>query len=306
MTRRTLLFRALRLVLTVLVAAIAIFCMVRLSGDPTQILAGPDATPERVAQMRAQWGLDDPMHVQLWSFLINAVQGDFGHSITIGMPASELFLARLPATLLLGLASLGISLLVGLPLGILAALKHNSALDRLVMSLAVFAFSMPNFFLGVLFILLFSLQLHWLPSFGSGTALHLVMPALTLGLSGSGAIARFSRSSMLDVLNQPYVMAARARGVPMLRRTVLHALPNALIPLVTIIGMRLGDLIAGAIVVETVFAWPGIGRLLAESVSSRDLAVVQVIVLATSVTMVTANFLVDMLYGWLDPRVKQS
>lgn len=306
MTRRSLLFRALRLILTVLVAAIAIFFMVRLSGDPTQILAGPDAAPERVAQMRAQWGLDDPLHVQLWSFLANAVRGDFGFSVKIGIPAAELFLNRVPATLLLGLASLSVSLLVGMPLGILAALRHNSAIDRLAMTLAVFAFSMPNFFLGVLFILLFSLQLHWLPSFGSGSVLHLVMPALTLGLSGSGAIARFTRSSMLDVLNQPYMMAARARGVPMFRRTVLHALPNALIPLVTIIGMRLGDLIAGAIVVETVFAWPGIGRLLAESVSSRDLAVVQVIVLATSVTMVTANFLVDLLYGWLDPRVKQS
>ncbi|WP_412032835.1 ABC transporter permease [Nitratireductor aquimarinus] len=306
MSRRILLIRALRLCLTVLVAAIVIFLMVRLSGDPIEILAGPDATPERVEQMRAKWGLDAPLQAQFWSYLTNAVRGDFGYSIKIGMPAAELFLARLPATLLLGATSFGVSLLVGLPLGILAALRHNSAIDRLVMTLAVFAFSMPNFFLGVLFILLFSLQLHWLPSFGSGSALHLIMPALTLGLSGSGAMARFARSSMLDVLNQPYVMSARARGVPMLRRTVLHALPNALIPLVTIIGMRLGDLIAGAIVVETVFAWPGVGRLLADSVSSRDLAVVQVIVLATCVTMVTANFLVDILYGWLDPRVKQS
>lgn len=306
MNRRVLSARAIRLALTLLVAAIAIFLMVRMSGDPTLALAGPDATLEQIARIRDKWGLDAPLTTQLWSYLTNALAGDFGVSMETGLPAAELFLQRLPATLLLGGAGLAVSLLVGLPLGIVAALRHNTAFDRLVMSTAVFAFSMPNFFLGVLFILLFSLHLHWLPSFGSGTPLHLVMPALTLGLSGAGAIARFARSSMLDVLNQPYVLAARARGIPMPRRTLLHALPNALIPLVTILGMRIGDLIAGAIVVETVFAWPGIGRLLSQAVATRDLSVVQVIVLATAATMVLTNFVVDLLYGALDPRMKQQ
>ncbi|WMT92729.1 ABC transporter permease [Pelagibacterium sp. H642] len=306
MKARAFLARALRMGVTLLVVAVAVFFMVRLSGDPIGIMAGPDADPTFIAQMRERWGLDRPLHEQLVSFLIGIAQGEFGYSMSTGLPAAQLFLERLPATLVLGIASLTLSIVIGLPLGVAAAVRHNSALDRFVMSLSVMAFSMPNFFLGVLFILLFSLHLRWLPSFGSGSLAHLVMPVLTLGLSSAGAIARFARSCMLDVLNQPYMLAARARGIRPQRRTLLHALPNASIPLVTILGMRLGDLIAGAIIVETVFAWPGIGRLLAESVSNRDLAVVQVIVLATATTMVLANLAVDLLYGWLDPRVRKS
>lgn len=298
--------RALRMGITLFVVAIAVFFMVRLSGDPIEIMAGPDADPYFIEQMRERWGLDRPLHEQLIAFIGGIFRGEFGYSLATGLPAAQLFLERLPATLWLGFASLAFSIVIGLPLGIFAALKHNSALDRSVMSMSVLAFSMPNFFLGVLFILVFSLHLRWLPSFGSGSLAHMVMPVLTLGLSSAGAIARFARSCMLDVLNQPYMLAARARGIRPPRRTFLHALPNASIPLVTILGMRLGDLIAGAIIVETVFAWPGIGRLLAESVTNRDLAVVQIIVLATATTMVLANLAVDLLYGWLDPRVRQS
>jgi len=303
---RAFLARAMRMGITLFVVAIAVFFMVRLSGDPIGIMAGPDADPAFIAQMRERWGLDRPLHEQLVTFLIGIAQGEFGYSMSTGLPAAQLFLERLPATLVLGLCSLALSIIIGLPLGIAAALRHNSAIDRFVMSMSVMAFSMPNFFLGVLFILFFSLHLRWLPSFGSGSPAHLVMPVLTLGLSSAGAIARFARSCMLDVLSQPYILAARARGIRPQRRTFLHALPNASIPLVTILGIRLGDLIAGAIIVETVFAWPGIGRLLAESVSKRDLAVVQVIVLATATTMVLANLAVDLLYGWLDPRVRKS
>ena len=306
MKARAFLARAMRMGITLFVVAIAVFFMVRLSGDPIGIMAGPDADPAFIAQMRERWGLDRPLHEQLVTFLIGIAQGEFGYSMSTGLPAAQLFLERLPATLVLGLCSLALSIIIGLPLGIAAALRHNSAIDRFVMSMSVMAFSMPNFFLGVLFILFFSLHLRWLPSFGSGSPAHLVMPVLTLGLSSAGAIARFARSCMLDVLSQPYILAARARGIRPQRRTFLHALPNASIPLVTILGIRLGDLIAGAIIVETVFAWPGIGRLLAESVSKRDLAVVQVIVLATATTMVLANLAVDLLYGWLDPRVRKS
>lgn len=292
--------------ITLFVVAIAVFFMVRLSGDPIEIMAGPDADPAFIEQMRERWGLDRPLHEQLVSFLGGIFQGEFGYSLANGLPAADLFLERVPATLVLGLTSLVLSVAIGLPLGITAALYHNSPLDRFVMSMSVMAFSMPNFFLGVLFILLFSLYLRWLPSFGSGSPAHLIMPVLTLGLSSAGAIARFARSCMLDVLNQPYILAARARGIRPQRRTLLHALPNASIPLVTILGLRFGDLIAGAIIVETVFAWPGVGRLLAESVVERDLAVVQVIVLATATTMILANLAVDLLYGWLDPRIRKS
>jgi len=299
------LVRSLRLVATLFIVAVAVFFMVRFSGDPVDMLAGPDAEPEVLEALNAKWGLDKPMTTQLFAFFSNAVQGDFGRSMASNRPAAEMFLDRVPATLLLGLSSLTLSLLVGVPMGIVAALRQHSVFDRFVMSMSVLAFSMPNFFLGILFILFFSLHLQWLPSFGSGSLLHLVMPTLTLGLSASGAIARFSRSCMLDVLNQPYIRTARARGIPQLRRTIVHAVPNASIPLVTILGLRIGDLIAGAIIVETVFSWPGVGRLLALSVASRDLAVVQVIVLATAFTMVFANLAVDLLYGVLDPRVRR-
>ena len=299
------LVRAFRMFATLLVVALAIFFMTRFSGDPVSILAGPDASPEQIQQLNERWGFDRPLHEQLISYLTGIVRGDFGLSIRTYQPALDMFLERAPATLTLGLTSLALSILIGMPLGIIAAVNQHSAFDRFVMTLAVLGFSMPNFFLGILFILLFSLHLHWLPSFGSGTPAHLIMPAATLGLASAGAIARFSRSCMLDVLNQPYIAAARARGIRRERRTIIHALPNASIPIVTILGLRFGDLIAGAIIVETVFAWPGVGRLLASSVAARDLSVVQVIVLATALTMINSNLAVDLLYGLLDPRVRR-
>lgn len=303
--RKPFLIRALRLLITLVVMAVAVFLMTRVSGDPITILAGPDATPEVLEDLRAKWGLDKPWSEQFRIFITNAFHGDFGMSMRAGVPAAELFMERLPATLQLSGASLLLSIVLGMPLGILAAVRQHSFLDRFVMSLSVLGFATPNFFLGILLILLFSLHLNWLPSFGSGTFAHLVMPMFTLALSSAGAIARYARSTMLDVLNQPYIASARARGIVARRRTLVHALPNASIPLVTILGLRLGDLIAGAIIVETVFAWPGVGRLLATSVAARDVAVVQVIVLSTAVTMILANLLVDLAYGWLDPRVRR-
>jgi peptide/nickel transport system permease protein len=199
-----------------------------------------------------------------------------------------------------------VSILFGVPLGIVAALNRNKAIDRFVMSFAVFGFSIPNFFLGILLILLFSLVLRILPSSGSGSIWHMVMPVITLGTSSAGSLARFARSSMLEVLNMSYMRTASAKGVPRLRRISRHALPNAAIPLVTVLGFRLGALVAGAIVTETVFAWPGVGRLLVSSVSSRDLAVVQAILLMVSFCMIIANMLVDLSYGWIDPRIRTS
>ena len=203
-----------------------------------------------------------------------------------------MILERVPATLRLGLTSLGFAVLIGVSLGIVAALNRNRPVDRATMAFAVFGFAIPNFFFGILLILLFSLQLRWLPSSGHGTLAHIVMPA------------RFTRSSMLEVLNRPYMKAAQAKGVPYAGRILRHALPNAAIPLVTILGFSLGSLIAGSIVTETVFAWPGVGRLLVGSVGNRDLAVVQALVILIAFTMVMVNMAVDILYSVLDPRIR--
>ncbi len=211
-----------------------------------------------------------------------------------------------PRTLELGLVSFAVSLLIGIPLGVLAALNRNTALDRFTMGFAVFGYSIPNFFLGIVLILTFAMWLRLLPSSGSGSPLHMIMPVITLGTASAGSLARFARSSMLEVLNKSYMRAATAKGVPRLRRIAWHAIPNAAIPIVTIIGFRLGDLIAGSVVTETVFAWPGVGRLLVTSVASRDLAIVQTILIVVALTMVFANLFVDFLYGWIDPRVRIS
>jgi peptide/nickel transport system permease protein len=219
---------------------------------------------------------------------------------------TEIIAERVPWTVLLGLSAYAVAILVGVPAGIVAALRRGTALDRLVMGFAVFGFALPNFFLGILLILLFSLTLQWLPSSGTGSILHLLMPAATLGVYTAGTLARFTRSAMLEVLDKPYMRAAAAKGAPPLYRVLRHALPNAAIPIVTVIGLNLGALVGGAVVVETVFAWPGIGRLLVTAVTSRDLAVVQALVLLVAVTMVAANLAVDLLYGLLDPRIRTA
>jgi len=221
-------------------------------------------------------------------------------------PVLTVIAEAVPATLQLGLTALVVSIAIGIPLGIIAALNRNKPVDRFVMTFAVFGFSIPNFFLGILLILLFSLWLRVLPSSGMGTAWHLVMPAITLGTAAAGSLARFTRSAMLEVLNKLYMRTAAAKGVPRRRRIAWHAMPNAAIPVVTVLGFRLGDLIAGSIITETVFAWPGVGRLLVTSVSGRDLAMVQGILLMTAFTMVIANLLVDLTYGWIDPRVRAA
>ncbi len=297
------LFRAL---ITLLLVVTFAFVILRLSGDPVEILLGDDIDQATLQHYRELYGLDRPLPEQYLRYFGGIARGDLGFSLADERAVTTVIAEAVPATLLLGFTALLISLAVGVPLGIIAALNRNKAIDRFVMTFAVLGFSIPNFFLGILLILLFSLWLRWLPSSGMGTIWHLIMPAVTLGLSSAGSLARFTRSSMLDVLNRSYVRTAVAKGVPRLRRIVLHALPNAAIPLVTVLGFRLGDLIAGAIVIETVFAWPGVGRLLVSAVSARDLAVVQGVLLMTAVTMVTANLLVDLIYGWIDPRIRTS
>jgi len=295
--------RLVRIILTVWAAATLVFIMLRLAGDPTLALIPADLPQDVIDEYRARFGLDQPVPVQYLLYLGGLITGDFGFSFRTNGPALDLVLDRLGATLILTGTSLAIAVLLGVPAGIAAALRRNGWIDRTVMTAAVFGFAMPNFFLGILLILLFTLNLKWLPSSGFDGPANLLMPALTLGLASAGAYARMTRSSLLEVLNAPFMRTARAKGITPVRRLVVHGLRAILIPLVTLGGFSVGALIAGAIVTETVFAWPGIGRLLVISVSERDLAVVQLIVIFAAATMAITNTAVDILLGVLDPRI---
>lgn len=295
-----------RTALTLWLVVTFVFVVLRTSGDPIVTLLPPDAEPEVIEYYRELWGLDRPLLAQYAGYVSSVMRGDFGISLRDTRPVAQIVAERVPATLLLGVAALAVALAVGVPLGILAAVRRNSVWDRAAMAFAVFGFAIPNFFFGILLILLFSLWLRWLPSSGIGTVWHIVMPAATLGLATAGTLARFTRSSMLEVLRRPFMRAAQARGMDATGRILRHALPNAAIPLVTVLGLQLGALVAGAIITETVFAWPGIGRLLVSAVAARDLAVVQGLVLMIGCTMVIANLLVDLAYGLLDPRIRVS
>ncbi|ALG89040.1 MAG: ABC transporter permease [Confluentimicrobium sp.] len=296
--------KSLRAVLTMWLVVTFVFFVLRLSGDPTDVLLPDDIDQATRDFYRTLWGLDAPLWDQYVSYLRGLAHGDFGISFRNNQDAFQLVRDRVPKTALLGGTAIAIALLLGVPLGVLAALYRDSWLDRTVMGLAVFGFSMPNFFLGILLILIFSLQLRWLPSSGSGTWWHLIMPALTLGTGFAAQIARYTRSSMIDVLSKPYMRTARSKGAGPARRVGLHALPNASVPVVTILGLKVGEMLGWAVVTETVFAWPGIGRLLTNAVATRDLAVVQCIMIVLAFTMVSANVIVDLVYGWLDPRVR--
>ncbi len=304
MSLRFLGVKAFRTALTLWLVVTFVFVVLRTSGDPLVSLLPADSEPEVIEHYRTLWGLDRPLPVQYLRYMAAVFQGDFGISLRDTRPVIDLVTERVPATALLGFVALALALAVGVPLGILAAVRRNTLLDRLTMAFAVLGFAIPNFFFGILMILTFSLTLRWLPSSGTGTAWHLIMPACTLGLATAGALARFTRSSMLEVLRRPYMRTAQAKGVAPGGRILRHALPNAAIPVVTVVGFSLGGLIGGAIVTETVFAWPGVGRLLVSAVAARDLAVVQGLVLLIAATMVIANLVVDLLYGLLDPRIR--
>jgi peptide/nickel transport system permease protein len=282
------------------------FIVLRLSGDPAQIIMGADAPPEAVDAFRTAWGLDEPIWVQYFSYFWAILQGDLGRSMRDGRDAIVLVTERIPATLALTLPALAIKICLGIPAGIYAALHRNSLADRVVMIIAVAGFTVPSFVLGLLLVLVFAVQLGWLPSGGQESWRHGILPVITLGLGGAAVLARFTRSAMLEVLGQPFIRTASAKGVPWRAVVTGHALPNAAIPTVTIIGFMVGTLIAGAVVVESVFSWPGVGRLLVVAVANRDLAVVQCILLLVAITMVCANLIVDLLYGLLDPRLRAA
>ena len=295
-----------RAMITIALVVTFAFIVLRLSGDPAQIIMGPEAPPEVIAAFRKAWGLDDPIWLQYFHYFGAILQGELGRSMRDGRAAIDLVAERIPVTLALTLPALAIKIGLGIPAGIYAALHRGSLADRIVMMLSVAGFTIPSFVLGLTLVLIFAVKLGWLPSGGQDSWRHAILPVITLGIGGAAVLARFTRSAMLEVLGQPFIRTASAKGVPWRDVIIGHALPNAAIPTVTIVGFMIGTLIAGAVVVESVFSWPGVGRLLVVAVSNRDLAVVQCILLLVAATMVTSNLIVDFLYGFLDPRLRQS
>ncbi|ATU95236.1 ABC transporter permease [Phyllobacterium zundukense] len=298
--------RILRAVLTIALVVTFAFIVLRLSGDPARSIMGDDASPEAMAAFRREWGLDQPLWMQYLHYFAAIFQGEFGRSMRGGGPALDLVLGRIPATLMLTLPALLMKLAIGIPAGIYAALHRDSAIDRAVMVTAVAGYTVPSFILGLVLVQVLSIWFAWLPTGGTGSLLHLILPIITLGVGGAAVLARFVRSAMLEVLGQPYIRTASAKGIPWAAVVRGHALPNAAIPTVTIVGFMVGNLIAGAVVVESVFSWPGLGNLLVVSVTARDLAVVQCILLLVAVAMVLSNLVVDFLYGFLDPRLAEA
>uniref|UniRef100_A0A7V4EGP9 ABC transporter permease n=1 Tax=Thermus tengchongensis TaxID=1214928 RepID=A0A7V4EGP9_9DEIN len=282
-----------------------VFLMVRLApGDPAVLLAGEFATPETLQAIRERYGLDRPLPEQFLLYLGALLRGDLGESARSRRPVLEELKTYFPNTVELAVAAILVALLTGIPLGILAALRPGSGLDLGVMTLALLGVSMPVFWFGLLAILIFSVNLGWFPVAGKGTLAHLVLPAVTLGVNATALLARMTRGTLLEVLSQDYIRTARAKG---LRERVVvfkHALRNALIPVVTVAGLEFGSLLAGAVITETIFAWPGLGQLLVGSILARDYPVVQGAVLLVATSFILVNLLVDLLYAWIDPRVR--
>ena len=286
-------------------AVTIVFAAIRLApGDPAQLMLGTDASAADVAALRQRLGLDRPLPVQYGRYLLDALRLDFGSSLRLDQPALQAVAERLGATARLALTAMLLAVAISFPLGIAAALRPRSLVDRVVSILSLLGQSVPSFWLGIMFILLFARQLRLLPSSGAESWQHLVMPALTLALPLVGVLTRLVRSGLLDVLHEDYVRTARAKGLAPRTVVTRHALLNMLIPVITLIGLQLGHLLGGAVIVETVFAWPGVGRLLVEAISNRDYPLVQAAILLVTIGFITINFLVDLSYGYLDPRVR--
>lgn len=300
------LLRRLVLTLPVLLGvATLVFSLIHLiPGDPAQAMLGDGASPEDIAQLRQQLGLDRPLLVQYAAFLQGLLRGDLGVSLRNDQPVAGQILERMPATAELALAAMAVAVLIALPLGIIAAVRRGTFVDIGAMTLSLVGISVPNFWLGPLLAIVFAVELGWLPVGGRGTPAHLVLPAFTLGAGLAAILARMTRASLLEELREPYVLAARAKGVSRTRAVLHHALRNSLIPIVTILGLQFGVVLTGAVITETIFAWPGIGRLLIQSISFRDYPTVQGCVLLIAVTYVGVNLITDLTYGLLDPRIR--
>jgi peptide/nickel transport system permease protein len=310
--------RILRAVVALWGIVTIVFIVMRLSGDPVPLMLPPDAPTSEMNRVRAELGLDQPIPIQYLVFIGNVLRGDLGRSIHMRQPAIDIALERLPATFELALVAFALAIVVALPAGLISAAKRESIWDNLAMLFALIGQSAPTFYIGIMLILVFGLQLGWFPVSGRGqgswlnpsdwgTMLwHVLLPAVTLGAFAMASIARLTRSAVLDVMRQDYIRTARAKGLNDLSVLVRHNLKNAAIPVVTIMGLQFGTLLGGAVVTETVFAWPGIGLLAIKSIGSRDYPIVQSSVLLVAMAFVFVNFLVDMAYGWLDPRIRYA
>jgi peptide/nickel transport system permease protein len=299
--------RLISMVPIVFGVTIVVFSILHLApGCPTTLILGDHATPEAIAELRNRLGLDDPIHVQYFRWLNQVVKGDFGRSIHTRQLVSEMILQRVPATIELTLTAMILSLVIAIPVGIISATKQYSIFDHAGMVGALFGVSMPVFWQGLMMILVFSFVLGWTPISGRGTISHLILPAIVLGTSGAALEARLTRSSMLEVIRQDYIKTARAKGLVERIVIIKHALKNALIPVVTIVALQLPVLFGGAVITETVFAWPGMGRLIVTSIFVRDFPVVQAAVLIIAMLVILCNLLADILYIFLDPRIKYN
>jgi peptide/nickel transport system permease protein len=302
---RYLLRRLLLTVPVLLGVATLVFGLIHfIPGDPAQAMLGEGASPEDVEQLRERLGLNRPLLVQYGSFLQGLLHGDLGVSLRNDQPVAQEILERMPATAELAFAAMLVAVVIALPLGIIAAVWRGTTIDFTAMTLALVGISVPNFWLGPLLAIVFAVELGWLPVGGRGTFAHLVLPAVTLGAALAAILARMTRASLLEELREPYVLAARAKGVSRVRAVLRHALRNSLIPIVTILGLQFGVVLTGAVITETIFAWPGIGRLLIQSISFRDYPTVQGCVLLIAVTYVGVNLITDLTYGFLDPRIR--
>jgi peptide/nickel transport system permease protein len=297
-----------RLLLTIPVmlgVATLVFALIHLvPGDPAQAMLGEGASHEEVLKLRHSLGLDKPLLTQYRSFMVGIAHGDLGTSLRYNGPVTTQIREKFPNTATLALAAMLFAILFAIPLGILAAVYRGTAIDHAAMTIALAGISMPNFWLGPLLAILFAVRLGWLPVSGTGSLLHLILPAVTLGAALSAILARMTRASVLEELRELYVLAARARGLSGARAVLRHAFRNSLIPIVTIIGLQFGAVLTGTIITETIFAWPGIGRLLIQAINFRDYPLVQGCILFISVTYVTMNLLTDLTYGFLDPRIR--
>lgn len=303
---RHIISRVIQAIICLIGVSFIVFMLARLSGDPALLLAPPDASMEDIQAMRVQWGFDKPLYVQYWKFISNAVQGDLGNSIKWGKPTLDLWLSRFPNTLLLGGVAFLFSVIVGVSIGVIGAIKEGSWIDTFGKIFAFMGVSLPVFWIALLFMILFSVKLGWLPTAGMRTWKHLIMPAFTLGWFFTASQVRISRSAMLDVLDSEYVKLARVKGVPNYLVYAKHALRNALIPIVTLGGLNLAWLLNGTVIIETIFNWKGIGWLAVEAIFTRDYAMVQTCALMGSAVFIFINLFVDILYAYIDPRLRHE
>ncbi len=297
--------RVLLTVPVLLGVATLVFSLIHLvPGDPAQAMMGDGASPQDVAELRTKLGLDRPLLTQYAAFLRHAVTGDLGVSFRTGQPVTTMIVERIPATAELAIAAMVVAIVIAIPLGVVAAVWRGTAIDYGAMTFALLGVSIPNFWLGPLLAIVFAVELGWLPVSGRGTLAHLVLPAISLGLALAAILARMTRASLLDELSELYVRAARARGVSNTASITRHALRNSLVPLLTIIALQFGAVLTGAVITETIFAWPGIGRLLIQSIGFRDYPMVQGCILLIAVTYVSVNLVTDLMYGFIDPRIR--